>query len=122
MGEPLQDQRLVKAPRIQKKLAILWKGKIIRPSYSQLKDYEGNLNSMLESIGGDIPTRSEEGFKSMKIAWKKRILYASPYQLLKARGNLYQLEENLNRLSSSKRFPKQICGSKYDSYESLSPL
>jgi len=86
------------------KLAILWKGKIIRPSYRDLRDYHGNLDHILASQGGDIPSEFESKFKKIQIPWKNYILWASPRQLLLAEGDLNKLDHLLKSSKSSKSY------------------
>jgi len=79
------------SPTRSQKLAIPWKGKILRPSYQQLRDYHGNLNHILSDLGGDTPSESEKSFNSIRIPWKNQILWPSPYQLLTSEGDLNRL-------------------------------
>ena len=61
----------------KKTLMINWKGKILRPTYLQLREFRGNFNDILSSLGGEA---SPYGMYSEKIAiqWKNRTLWATP--------------------------------------------
>lgn len=62
---------------------------------SQLRQFKGNLNRILEQIGGEEPPTNESPPSKIRIEWKNRILWVTPYQLLRSEGNLSKLEETL---------------------------
>ena len=75
-----------------KRLSIPWKGKIIKPTYQQLKDFKGDLNLLMETIGAEDPSGKEKNYEKVKIEWKDKIMWATPYQILRAEGNISNLE------------------------------
>ena len=87
MGQTDYEHAYVTSPR----LSIPWKGKIIRASLEQLKDFKGNLNKMLSIVGGDEPNELEKSFRKIRIVWDKCGYWCTPYQLLMAEGDVRQV-------------------------------
>lgn len=67
---------------------IPWKGKILTPTPSQLRHFEGNLNKISVDIGSRDPVGKEVKFREIRILWKGKILAPSPVQLLECKGDL----------------------------------
>ncbi len=78
------------------RLNVLWKDQIIHPTKRQLKEYKGDLNAMLEILGGDTPSLRERNYRKIRIPWRGRVLWTTPYQLLEAEGDLNTLEKSKN--------------------------
>ena len=77
------------------KISIPWKGRIIKPTYAQLREFKGNLNSILVELGGEECPLEQRTPKKIGIHWKSRTLWVTPYQILQAQGDLSQLERIL---------------------------
>ena len=54
-----QIQAFSSSDRHPKTTSIWWKGLIISPTLSQLRQFKGNLNRILEQIGGEEPPTNE---------------------------------------------------------------
>ncbi len=71
---------------------ILWKGKVLEPSFNQLRKFKGNLNYIMKNVGFREPTSRELAFKEIRILFQNQLFRPTPYQLLQAQGDLHALK------------------------------
>jgi len=71
-------------------LLIPWKGRIICPTFTQLKASEGNLDLLESRIGSRAPMPEERNFK-LRFVWKGFVLWPTPQELHSAKGDMNSL-------------------------------
>jgi len=94
-----------------KTVTIPWKGRIMTPTYQQLRECEGNLDLLENLVGSREAIHAERNFK-LRFVWKGNILLPSPKELLMARGDLNTLSKlclNKSSLASSKQYFRNPC-------------
>jgi len=92
-----QPSGLSERKQIQGTLIIPWKGRILTPTYNQLRKHEGNLNSIERALGSRSPQWHERNYKSIKIYWRGETLQPQPKQLLDTKGDLNELRKVLSK-------------------------
>jgi len=78
------------AGRKLKLVTISWRGSILSPTYSQLRQSQGNLDLLEKVIGSREANASEKSFK-LRFVWKGFIIWPSPQELRSAKGGLNEL-------------------------------
>jgi len=68
---------------------IPWKGKILEPSYNQIRKFGDDLNLIMEQVGARNPTPKELHYKQIRIYFSSRVLTPTPRELLQAHGDLH---------------------------------
>lgn len=76
---------------------IPWKGKILTPTPSQLRQYSGDLNEIAKNIGSRSPEGREVFFKDIRLTWKNKVLTPTPRNLLTTGGDLNKLTKLLTQ-------------------------
>jgi len=82
----------------ERKLTILWRGKVLRPTYSQLREFKGNCNMIASLLGAEEPLPHERNYHKIRIFWRGKVMLITHSQLLEAEGDL----NRLSRKSSTK--------------------
>ena len=77
-------------------IAIPWREKIIRASVALMKEFKGNFDDLLNSLGGDTPKEFEKRFTKVKIPWNGKIIWATPFQILRSEGDIDRLRSFLS--------------------------
>ena len=77
-------------------IAIPWRGKIIRANIALIKEFKGNFDDMLASLGGDAPMGFEKRFTKVRIPWNDEIIWATPFQILRSEGDIERLQSFLS--------------------------
>jgi len=93
---------------------IPWKGKILEPSYNQIRKFGGNLDLIMKHVGFRDPTPRELGYRQIRIYFSNQILVPTPRELLQAKGDLHLLKQMFpNRVLDSKRDSNRRQASKF---------
>ena len=70
-----------------KTLTIPWNGRILSPTISQLKEFQGDLDLIERALGSREPKLNERNFK-IRFTWRNFILWPTADQLKLAKGDL----------------------------------
>ena len=86
---------------------IPWKGKILEPSFNQIRKFGGDLNLIKERVGARDPTPKVLNYKQIRIYFQNQLLTPTPRELLQARGDLHALMMMFpNKVSASPQVMK----------------
>lgn len=79
---------------------IPWKGKILEPSFNQVRKFGGCLDQIMKHVGARDPTPQEASYRQIRIVFMGRLLTPTPNELLQARGDLHTIMRMFpNRIS-----------------------
>ena len=76
-----------------KTLYLPWKGRILTPTFNQLRKFGGNLDSIMMNLGSIEPVGAQKQWTQLRIKWKGETLLPSPNQLFQSGGDLNRLKE-----------------------------
>lgn len=99
---------------------IPWRGKVLTPTPTQIREHGGDLHKIYEKIGFRDPIGKEKQYTQIRIPWKGTTLTPTPRQLLLSKGNLNNLMDYLNTkdIRSFRRNPGEGQSSRYPSSSS----
>lgn len=95
-----------RGPGIKKEntLILPWRGKILTPTFNQLRKYGGNLDAIMANLGYHEPEGPQRNYHQLRIKWKGDLLFPTPTQLLQSKGDLNLLKEILVQAQSTSPF------------------
>ena len=80
---------------------IPWRGRVLEPTYNQIRKFGGNLNLIMEHVGARDPTPREHNYRQIRIYFANQLLTPTAKELLEAHGDLRALMSMFpNRVSS----------------------
>ena len=96
--------------KTEEPLTIPWKGRILTPTPSQLRESQGNLDNVIAKGLSREPEGKEAHWREIRIRWNGETLKPTPAQIQVAKGNLDSLSSYLHttpKRRSNSYFQKQ---------------
>ena len=78
-------------------LLIPWEGRMLRATYSQIKEYEGDLERIKKDLGSTEIQQDQKNYR-IRFLWKGKILWPSAEELKSAKGDLNDLSNICQRV------------------------